>query len=155
MLGKTYDNEVCSIARSLEIVGERWSLLIIRNALFAGVTRFGDFQKRLGVATNVLATRLDGFVETGIMARQAGPGGAEYLLTEKGRDLRGVLIALTDWGDGWEAASGGRPIIYRHDDCDGEVHSRLECTTCGQDSPAVTASKGPGMPEEKWAHRAD
>ncbi|UVI35184.1 winged helix-turn-helix transcriptional regulator [Brevibacterium spongiae] len=154
MLGRTYDNEVCSIARSLEIVGERWSLLIIRNALFAGVTRFGDFQKRLGVATNVLTTRLESLVASGIMTRESASGGAEYHLTDKGRDLRGVLVAFTDWGDRWEAP-GGRPIIYRHDDCDGEVHSGLECTACDRVPEVVTASKGPGMPDEKWAHRAD
>ncbi|MGC3022759.1 MULTISPECIES: winged helix-turn-helix transcriptional regulator [unclassified Brevibacterium] len=154
MLGRTYDNEVCSIARSLEIVGERWSLLIIRNALFAGVTRFGDFQKRLGVATNVLTTRLDGFVEAGIMSRDSGSGGVEYHLTDKGRDLRGVLIAFTDWGDRWQAPAG-RPIIYRHDDCSGEVHSSIRCDACGEEPDAVTASKGPGMPEEKWSHRTD
>ena len=70
MLGKTYDGEVCSIARSLEVVGERWSLLIIRDALFAGSTRYGDFQRTLGIATNVLQDRLDGFVVAGIMRRK-------------------------------------------------------------------------------------
>ena len=67
MLGKTYDGEVCSIARSLEVVGERWSLLIMRDALFAGSTRYSDFQRTLGIATNVLTDRLEGFVENGIM----------------------------------------------------------------------------------------
>ena len=152
MLGRTYDDEVCSIARTLEIVGERWSLLIIRSALFAGVTRFGDFQKRLGVATNILTKRLDGFVDAGVMTRQPNPSGVEYVLTDKGHDLKGVLIAFTDWGDRWEAPNG-RPIIYRHDDCEGEVHSSIRCDSCGQQPDVVTVSKGPGMPDEKWAHR--
>jgi DNA-binding HxlR family transcriptional regulator len=116
MLGKTYDAEVCSIARALEVVGERWSLLIIRNALFNGLTRFGDFQRRLGIATNVLATRLDGFVDAGIMQRSDG---SEYVLTDKGRDLCGVLVALTDWGD-----------------------------RCMIQPVTVSASRGPGMPAE-------
>lgn len=144
MLGKTYDAEVCSIARALEVVGERWSLLIIRNALFNGLTRFGDFQRRLGIATNVLATRLDGFVDAGIMQRSDG---SEYVLTDKGRDLCGVLVALTDWGDRW-AAPDGPPIIYRHDDCEGAVHSTLVCDACGAQPVTVSASRGPGMPAE-------
>ena len=84
MLGKTYDTQVCSIARSLEMVGERWSLLIIRDALFARVTRFGDFQHNLGIATNVLTSRLESFVAAGIMARD---GAVDYVLTTKGRAL--------------------------------------------------------------------
>ncbi|MGO8874818.1 MAG: winged helix-turn-helix transcriptional regulator, partial [Acidimicrobiales bacterium] len=69
MLGNSYDGQVCSAARSLEVVGERWSLLIIRDALFGGVTRFSDFLRRLGLARNILAARLEGFVEAGIMER--------------------------------------------------------------------------------------
>ena len=69
VLGKTYDSEVCSIARTLEVVGERWSLLIVRDALFAGSTRYSDFQRSLGIATNILKYRLDGFVDAGIMRR--------------------------------------------------------------------------------------
>lgn len=145
MLGKTYDAEVCSIARSLELIGERWSLLIVRNAMFNDMTRFGDFQRRLGIATNVLTSRLDGFVAAGIMDKSPDARGTEYLLTEKGRDLCGVLVALTDWGDRW-AAPDGPPIIYRHDECAGAVHSHLECDTCGIQPRTVTASRGPGMP---------
>ena len=69
VLGRTYDSQVCSIARALDVVGERWSLLIIRDALFAGSTRYSDFQHSLGIATNVLQARLDRFVEAGIMRR--------------------------------------------------------------------------------------
>ena len=72
MLGRTYESEVCSIARALEVVGERWSVLIVRNALFAGSTRFSDFQRSLGIATNILQNRLDGFVAAGILR----PGGS-------------------------------------------------------------------------------
>ena len=78
MLGKTYDSQVCSAARALELVGERWSLLIIRNALFAGATRFNDFLT-LGIATNILKNRLDGFVDTGIMERRSNPGTQEHI----------------------------------------------------------------------------
>jgi DNA-binding HxlR family transcriptional regulator len=152
MLGNTYDGEVCSIARSLEVVGERWSLIIIRDALFAGSTRYSDFQRKLGIATNVLKDRLDGFVEAGIMRRQRysqHPEQFEYLLTEKGRDLAPALIALTAWGDKW-AAPDGPPILYSHTDCDAPLHHEVVCATHGRlaEPPDVTARPGPGMPAE-------
>ena len=151
MLGKTYDSQVCSIARSLELVGERWSLLIIRDALFAGVTRFGDFQHNLGIATNVLTSRLEAFVDSGVMARS---GSADYVLTTKGRALAVALIALTEWGDEW-ASPVDPPILYRHTACgDGAVHAVTACEACGvvaTDDVAVRI--GPGMPAEYLAGR--
>jgi DNA-binding HxlR family transcriptional regulator len=153
MLGKTYDSQVCSIARALEVVGERWSLLIIRDALFAGSTRYTDFQRSLGIATNILKDRLDGFVDAGIMRRRQyseQPELYEYLLTEKGCDLAPALIALTEWGDRW-AAPDGPPILYCHTGCGSRVSHRLVCATCGRvDDPAeVQARPGPGMPAER------
>jgi DNA-binding HxlR family transcriptional regulator len=153
MLGKSYDAEVCSIARALEVVGERWSVLIVRNALFAGSTRFSDFQRGLGIATNVLATRLDGFVDAGIMRRHQyseQPEAYEYLLTDKGRDLAPALIALTEWGDRW-AAPDGPPILYSHIVCGSAVSHEVVCAACGRvDDPAdVQALPGPGMPAER------
>ena len=155
MLGRTYDAEVCSIARALEVVGERWSVLIVRNALFAGSTRFSDFQRSLGIAPNVLKTRLDGFVEAGIMRRQQyseQPELYEYLLTEKGRDLAPALVALTQWGDRW-AAPDGPPVLYSHSVCGSQVSHEVVCTTCGRvDDPVeVQALPGPGMPAERVA----
>lgn len=148
MLGNSYEGQVCSAARSLEVVGERWSLLIVRDALFAGVTRFSDFQRRLGLARNILAARLDGFVDAGIMERFSPEGSAyqEYRLTEKGRDLAPVIVALSDWGDRW-AAPNGRPIIYRHVDCGGDVEQQLVCRACGTvvDRDQVGVERGPGM----------
>jgi len=153
MLGKTYDAEVCSIARALEVVGERWSVLIVRNALFAGSTRFTDFQRSLGIAPNILTTRLDSFVDAGIMRRRQyseQPELYEYLLTEKGRDLAPALIALTEWGDRW-AAPDGPPILYRHSACGSPVAHEVVCATCGpiEDPAAVTALPGPGMPADR------
>ncbi len=150
MLGKTYDGEVCSIARSLEVIGERWSLLIIRDALFAGSTRYGEFQRTLGIATNVLKDRLDGFVEAGIMRRHRyseQPELYEYLLTEKGRDLTPALIALTQWGDRY-AAPDGPPILYSHASCGAPVSQEVVCATHGrlEDPAEVDARPGPGMP---------
>lgn len=153
MLGKTYDAEVCSIARALEVVGERWSVLIVRNALFAGSTRFSDFQRSLGIATNILTTRLDGFVDAGIMRRHRysdQPEAFEYLLTDKGRDLAPALIALTEWGDRWSAPDGP-PILYRHTVCGSEVSHQVVCATCGRvdDAAEVLALPGPGMPADR------
>ena len=149
MLGRTYDSEVCSAARALELVGERWSLLIIRNALFAGATRFNDFL-RLGLSTNILTRRLDGFLEAGIMERQASPRGLgqpHYVLTKKGGELASVIIALTEWGDRW-AAPDGAPMLYRHSGCGAAVALRTECESCGQihDLREIEARPGPGIP---------
>jgi len=158
MLGKAYDTQVCSIARSLELVGERWSLLIIRDALFAGVTRFGDFQHNLGIATNVLTSRLESFVASGIMERE---GPADYILTDKGRTLAVALIALTEWGDAW-ASPIEPPILYRHTACNhGAVHAVTICEECGVvPVEEVAARIGPGMPadylvERRGGHRAN
>ncbi len=153
MLGNSYEGQVCSAARALEVVGERWSLLIIRDALFGGVTRFSDFARCLGLARNILAARLDGFVEAGIMERFLPEGAAyqEYRLTRKGRDLAPVIIALTDWGDRW-AAPNGRPVIYRHAECGGDVEQQLVCRACGMaiEPDQVDIELGPGMTGAAW-----
>ena len=156
MLGKTYDHQVCSIARALDVVGERWSLLIIRDSLFAGVTRFGDFQRNLGVATNVLAARLEGFVAAGVMERRRytqRPEQYEYILTEKGRDLGPALIALTSWGDRWSSPDGP-PILYEHATCGGAIRQEIACASCGAvDVSEVAVRPGPGMLAEYLANR--
>jgi DNA-binding HxlR family transcriptional regulator len=154
MLGKAYDTQVCSAARALELVGERWSLLIIRDALFSGATRFNDFRP-LGIATNILKNRLDGFVEAGIMMRRNYSRNAdhyEYLLTEKGRELVTIVVALTEWGDRY-AAPDGPPVIYSHVACGGPLVQNITCANCGQvDDPAqITALPGPAWPAHEAA----
>ncbi|MBX3148100.1 MAG: helix-turn-helix transcriptional regulator [Gemmatimonadales bacterium] len=147
MLGRSYDREVCSAARALEIAGERWSLLILRNAMFAGMTRFTDFEQGLGIAPNVLATRLEGFVAEGLMETVAAASGhAEYRLTDKGLDFKPVIIALTEWGDRW-AAPDGAPIAYRHSGCEGTVGVHLQCGECGTEPSLeeVVARPTPAM----------
>ncbi len=146
MLGKTYERENCSASRALELVGERWSLLIIRDALFRGRRRFADFQRSLGLASNVLATRLQGLVAAGLMERHTYSSHEdhyEYLLTDKGRDLAQVVVALTTWGDRW-AAPNGPPIIYRHHGCGGNVNGTLTCDNCGRQVPAEAIEAQPG-----------
>ena len=162
MLGRSYESQNCSAARALEVVGERWSLLIIRDAMFGGITRFSDFQRDLGIAPNVLASRLDGFVAAGLMElRRCADqhGHHEYVLTGKGLDLQPVIIALTAWGDRW-AAPDGPPIVYTHDECGGHVGLRLRCESCGTAVAAaqVRARGGPGdrstniVPEREVEH---
>jgi len=112
MLGRLYENQECSAARTLELVGERWSLLVLRDAMFRGSTRFSQLQRSLGIATNVLSKRLEGFVAAGLMERRQGAKGEppEYLLTQKGAELKPVLVALTQWGDRW---LGPGPVTFR------------------------------------------
>jgi DNA-binding HxlR family transcriptional regulator len=130
MLGRTYENEACSAARALEIAGERWSLLILRNALFAGMTRFTDFQQSLEIAPNILTKRLETFVKEGLMTTSKGESEhLEYILTSKGMDFKPVIIALTEWGDKW-AATDGPPIIFQHEGCGGRIVQPLFCETC-------------------------
>jgi DNA-binding HxlR family transcriptional regulator len=99
MLGRLYSGQDCAMARALELIGERWTMLIVRDARFRGLSRFGEFQKSLGIATNVLASRLEHLVEYGVLAFDAAAG--SYTLTESGEDLLTAAIALTEWGEKW------------------------------------------------------
>jgi DNA-binding HxlR family transcriptional regulator len=115
MLGRLYENQDCSAARTLELVGERWSLLILRDAMFRNFTRFFQFQKSLEIATNILAKRLEGFVAAGLMEhREPATSGdqPEYLLTQKGLELKPVIIALTEWGDKWLRPG---PVVFQNE----------------------------------------
>jgi DNA-binding HxlR family transcriptional regulator len=151
MLGRLYESQNCSAARALELVGERWSLLILRNASFAGHTRFFEFERRLGIAPNVLASRLEGFVAVGLMETRPNAdykGQNEYVLTDDGRDFVPAIVALTNWGDHW-AAPDGTPMVYEHDDCGGEIQLELRCRACNEVATpeAVRARPGPGFRE--------
>jgi len=146
MLGNKYDGQVCSIARSLELIGERWTLLIIRDA-FLGVRRFDDFQRSLGVARNVLQGRLERLVESGILERvryQERPERFEYRLTEMGRDLWPVVVSLLHWGDK-HLAPDGPAMLLEHRDCGGRVNDRRICEACGAllEPRDVKARRGP------------
>ncbi|MFI5304925.1 MAG: winged helix-turn-helix transcriptional regulator [Nitrospiria bacterium] len=131
MLGRTYENQICSIARALEIVGERWSILILRNAMFASMTRFTDFQRSLEIAPNILSRRLENFVKEGIMLTSKGDSEhLEYHLTPKGLELKPALLALREWGDRWEAPDGA-PVSVEHMKCGGRIGVHLQCKKCG------------------------
>lgn len=152
MLGRMYERENCSAARALEVVGERWSLLILRNALFAGATRFSQFA-RLGLAPNVLTKRLNDLVDGGLFEASGAGSTRSYQLTDKGRDLAGAIVALTEWGDRW-AAPDGPPVEYRHQVCGGgPVELVTRCAKCGDAMhPAdLVAHPGPGATEPQRA----
>jgi DNA-binding HxlR family transcriptional regulator len=134
LLKNTYEGQVCSIARSLELIGERWTLLIIRD-IFRRTRRFDELQRNLGIARNVLANRLDRLVEQGILEKrpyQERPPRYEYFLTEKGIDLWPVLVSLIKWGDKHEPGEHGPPAILRHKGCDGEISDHFICEACGK-----------------------
>jgi DNA-binding HxlR family transcriptional regulator len=150
MLGQLYEREDCSAARALELVGERWSLLILRDALFRGSTRFSEFERSLGVAPNVLAKRLEGFVDAGILSKRADK--PEYVLTEMGLGLKPVVMAITTWGDRW---IGHGPVVFTHDDCGTVVEQSVRCEACDREvaPEAISASPRRGRRGRQRASR--
>jgi DNA-binding HxlR family transcriptional regulator len=143
----SFEDMSCSVAQCLEVVGEWWSLLIVRDA-FLGVRRFDDFQARLGISRNILNDRLKKLVDDGVLDRvpyQDNPPRAEYRLTEKGRDLWSVLTAMRQWGDRW-AAPIGPPLHMRHRACGHVVDAVMVCSHCGAPLTAqsVAVEAGPG-----------
>lgn len=154
MLGSDYKNQTCSVAAALEVVGERWSLLIVRDVLL-GLRRFDQLQADLGVARNVLQSRLERLVEAGVLEKhryQDRPERFEYRLTEKGLDLWPVIVSLLQWGDKY-AAPGGPPVLLTHKGCGGAVDEHRICARCGEPLVArsVQAVAGPGIgPEVSW-----
>ncbi len=122
----------CSIAQTLEIVGEWWTLLVVRNISF-GQRRFEAIQSDLGIARNVLSDRLNTLVEHGIVEKskyQDNPERFEYRATAKGKDLLPVLLALMAWGDQW-ASPDGKPMIVTHTDCGHDTDPKVVCSHCG------------------------
>ncbi|MFF3223481.1 winged helix-turn-helix transcriptional regulator [Nocardia suismassiliense] len=139
---------VCSIARTIDAIGERWTPLILRD-LFVGVTRFEDLRRDLGIASNVLAARLAALQAHGIVeirAYQSNPIRHEYLLTDKGRDLYPVLTMLVAWGDTWLAGPEGPPALIVHDDCGKATAGVVVCRECEAPLTAdnVRFAQGPG-----------
>lgn len=123
----------CSIARTLQIIGDRWSLLIL-NAAFIGLKRFEDLKRELGIASNVLTERLNRFVEVGILSRnryQSLPDRYDYRLTEMGKGLFGPLIAMQHWGNQW-LSNSGPPLILTHLSCGHDFHAEVCCEQCRQ-----------------------
>lgn len=140
--------ERCSVARTVSVIGDRWTLLILRDC-FLGVRRFEAFQQRLGIARPMLADRLRKLVEAGVLRKtpyQESPPRHEYRLTPKGLDLHPVIMAIVHWGDVHMAEPEGRPLLHRHSRC-GQLFDPLTvCSHCGEPlSPRdVTVEPGPG-----------
>lgn len=135
-----YDSGTCSIARTAQILGDRWAVLVIRD-LFNGVRRFDALQDHLGIARDVLTKRLQLLVAEGVVDKRpiklAGERTRhEYVLTAAGRDLRTVLVAIMDWGDQHRAGQDGPPVSLRHDECGAAVHAQLVC----EDGHEITAT---------------
>ncbi|WP_309233688.1 helix-turn-helix domain-containing protein [Conexibacter sp. W3-3-2] len=152
MLRSDYDGQTCSIARTLEVVGERWTMLVLRN-VFLGLRRFDEIQRNLGIARNVLADRLGTLVEHGVLEKvpyQERPVRHEYRLTEKGVDLWPVIVSLMQWGDRHAPTPAGPPVLLRHRDCGGAVSRHLTCEACGAalGPRDVRSLPGPGAPPD-------
>jgi DNA-binding HxlR family transcriptional regulator len=146
MLGNDYKTQTCSIAGALEVVGERWSLLIVRN-VFLGLRRFDQIQANLGIARNVLQSRLEKLVEQGVLERtpyQERPPRYEYRLTEKGLDLWPIVVSLMQWGDRHTPPPAGPPVVLEHRGCGGRIDEHRICERCGERLSARESRAEPG-----------
>jgi DNA-binding HxlR family transcriptional regulator len=140
--------ETCSVARTVSVIGDRWTILILRDA-FLRVRRFEDFERRLGITRHVLADRLRKLVRLGVLRRvpyQERPRRYEYRLTPKGLDLQPVLLALVRWGDTHMGDERGRPVLLEHRDCGQVFEPVFVCSQCGGavDAHNVRTRPGPG-----------
>jgi DNA-binding HxlR family transcriptional regulator len=141
--------ERCSVARSVAVIGDRWTLMILRD-LFLGVRRFEDFERRLGISRSLIADRLKRLVEEGVVRRepyQDRPLRHEYRLTEKGLALHPVIMAIVHWGDCWYAGEAGPPLLHRHRTCGHDFAPVSVCSECGEPLAArdVEVRPGPGL----------
>lgn len=149
-LHNDFADQNCSVARTLEVIGERWSLLVVRD-VFLGIRRFDEMQEHLGISRNVLSTRLARLVDQGVLKRvqySERPPRFEYRLTRRGVDLFPVLMAMTEFGDTHAPPAGGLARVFKHRACDQPIDQRhLRCDHCGVDVEAwdVYQVDGPGF----------
>ena len=142
-------SERCSVARTVSVIGDRWTLLILRDC-FLRVRRFEAFQARLGITRHVLADRLRKLVQGRCAAQECSIRRArkrfEYRLTDKGLDLHAVLLAVVHWGDVHMAGKGGRPMLHEHLACGHTFDPVLTCSACNEriEPRAVRVKPGPG-----------
>lgn len=140
----------CSIARTVDLLGDWWTPLVLREA-FYGVRRFDDFQQSLGIGRNILTERLRRLVDSGLLERskyQDRPLRHEYRLTDKGQDFFPVLVAMMRWGDRWLDGGRGEPVTLRHTTCGHVATAELVCSECAEPMSArdVVTELGPGYP---------
>ncbi|MFN2561383.1 MAG: winged helix-turn-helix transcriptional regulator [Jatrophihabitans sp.] len=151
----TFANWPCSIARTVDLLGDWWTPLVLREA-FYGTTRFDDFERVLGIGRNVLTQRLGRLVDADILERKAyqqNPPRYDYVLTDRGRDFFPVLAAINSWGDRWLATDDGPPVVMEHASCGHDTTAEVVCANCGEPLRLADVSLhlGPGYPER---HRA-
>ncbi len=150
MLGSDYSDQICSISRALEVVGERWTMLVLRDVVL-GRHRFDELVESIGVTRTVLSHRLRHLVDEGVLERtayQERPRRFAYHLTEKGAALLPVIAHLLWWGDRYYPEPAGPPRLLQHRGCGGPVQPHFTCGGCGAElAPTdVTAEAGPGLP---------
>lgn len=146
------DQQPCSLARTLAVIGDKWTLLILRDS-FLGIRRFDEFERRLGITRHLLAARLKKLVEHGVLTKvayQQRPLREEYRLTEKGLDLHPAIIALVAWGDQHMADQRGAPVVHVHKGCGKVMRPITACSECGERVSArdVEVRPGPGWGDE-------
>lgn len=139
----------CSVARSVAVIGDRWTLMLLRDC-FLGVRRFEDFERRLGISRSIVADRLKRLTDEGVLRREAyqdRPLRHEYRLTEKGLALHPVLMAIVHWGDAYYAGEAGPPLLHRHKVCGCDFQPVTTCSECGGGVAArdVEVRPGPGV----------
>ncbi|MFZ5720034.1 MAG: winged helix-turn-helix transcriptional regulator [Pseudomonadota bacterium] len=126
--------EACSVARTIAVIGDRWTLMILRDC-FLGVRRFEDLERRLGISRSIVADRLKRLVDEGVLRREAyqdRPLRHEYRLTEKGLALHPVMMAIVHWGDEFYAGDAGPPMLHRHKACGCDFAPVQTCSACGE-----------------------
>ena len=135
----------CTIARAVDVLGDGWNLLLLREAC-RGVRRFDDFQRSLGIGRNILTKHLAQLVDEGLFDRveyQQRPVRHEYRLTDKGRDVYPILAAMAAWGDRWLTGPEGSPLQLHHTTCDHDMHAEVVCSACAAPSPSATSAPNP------------
>jgi DNA-binding HxlR family transcriptional regulator len=144
-LGKNYDAQDCSLAKALEVIGERWTLLVVRDAMY-GVRRYGDFLAHLDIPRAVLSQRLAALVEAGVLDRRRyrdSPPRDEYILTPMGHELWLPVLALAEWGERHLTSTGPRRVFH-HLACGTRIDGAARCATCGVQVPIGEAEVRPG-----------
>lgn len=146
MKWESLGSEPCSLARTVAVIGDRWTLLVLRDC-FLGVRRFEDFQARLGISRTLIADRLKTLVGEGVLSRvayQDNPARYDYRLTEKGLGLQPVILAMVHWGDVHYAGQPGPPLLHRHKGCGCDFHPVQTCSACGEVVGARDVETRPG-----------
>ncbi|MGL5169017.1 MAG: winged helix-turn-helix transcriptional regulator [Afipia sp.] len=147
------EDEACSVARTVSVIGDRWTLLILRDC-FRRIRRFDEFQSRLGITRHLLAERLRKLVRQGVLRRvayQERPKRYEYILTQKGLDLHPVMMSIVHWGDVHMADERGRPVLHLHKSCGHNFDPVMTCSVCNEPLSAkeVHVHPGPGADRSK------